>query len=79
MKLYTFAFLDKGVEMNLFEEGSVNDLGLVGNPEKLYLRYTANSVRVENNSIRISLDVSGTTASFKLNLPIYNQWFVQIK
>lgn len=36
-----------------------NVLGLIGTPENLSLRLAANTIRVENNSRRISIDVSG--------------------
>ena len=58
--LETFAFLDEGSSLTLIEEELANDLNLNGTPSSLCLRWTADMVRNEEASKRVSLRISGS-------------------
>lgn len=55
----TFAFIDEGSSISLVNEDIVRKLNIYGDPEPLCLRWTNNMERSENNSQRISIQISG--------------------
>lgn len=59
-KVDTFAFLDDGSSVTLIEESIANQLGLVGEPSPLCLKWTADAHRYEENSCKVSLNIIGT-------------------
>ena len=61
----TYAFLDEGSSLTLIEEELANQLGVRGEPESLCLKWTADMVRNECNSQKISFYISGTSKSAK--------------
>lgn len=79
--LHTYAFLDEGSSLTMIEDATAEELGLEGTPESLCLKWTADMVREESKSRRVSLKISGRendrqfqlsdvrTVS-KLNLPV---------
>lgn len=65
-----FAFLDEGSSVTLVEEKIATELGLPGEVESLCLRCTSDAVRVERESRRVSLHISGeweNNPRYKLN------------
>lgn len=56
----TFAFLDEGSSLTMIEKGAAAELELEGTPENLCLRWTADTIRTENDSLRVSLGIAGT-------------------
>ncbi|XP_053699346.1 uncharacterized protein LOC128746321 [Sabethes cyaneus] len=56
----TYAFLDDGSSLTLVDASLVQELGLKGNPEPLCLKWTGNKRRLENDSLKLDIDVSGT-------------------
>lgn len=78
----TFAFLDEGSFRTMDEESIANDLELEGTPERLCLKWTADTTLEEENSRRVSLGIAGQLPNShrynindartvsKLNLPI---------
>ncbi|XP_058449050.1 uncharacterized protein LOC131429011 [Malaya genurostris] len=65
----TFALLDDGSSMTLIEEGLARQIGAVGIKNPLCLVWTANVTRREENSMQITLNISGTRSQkqFRLN------------
>lgn len=57
--LKTFAFLDEGSSLTMMEERVAEELELEGTPETLCLKWTANNVRTEPTSKRVTLEVAG--------------------
>ncbi|XP_055588827.1 uncharacterized protein LOC129741145 [Uranotaenia lowii] len=55
----TFAFLDEGSDLTLVENELANDLGATGDKQPLCLKWTGNTSRLETDSQRISLQISG--------------------
>ncbi|XP_058816133.1 uncharacterized protein LOC131679419 [Topomyia yanbarensis] len=56
----TFAFLDDGSSLTLVDASLVQELKLQGTPEPLCLKWTGNKRRMESDSMRLDLEVSGT-------------------
>ncbi|XP_055922260.1 uncharacterized protein LOC129953275 [Eupeodes corollae] len=61
----TFAFLDEGSSVTLIERSIFETLGLSGVSEPLCLRWTGDTTRVEENSIRTSIEISNKTSKAK--------------
>lgn len=55
----TYAFLDDGSSISLIEEDILKQLDLKGEAEQLCLKWTGNIERVESNSQRLTVQVSG--------------------
>ncbi|XP_055633645.1 uncharacterized protein LOC129773987 [Toxorhynchites rutilus septentrionalis] len=55
----TFAFLDEGSSLTLVEGGLVAQLGIAGDSQPLFLRWTGNTSREEKNSKTVTIIVSG--------------------
>lgn len=58
-KVETFAFLDEGSSLSMIDESVARELELDGTPEKLCLKWTADTTREETNSRRVSVEISG--------------------
>lgn len=56
----THAFLDDGSSLTLIEKSVADELDLQGEHEPLCLKWTANTHRMENDSKKISMQISGT-------------------
>lgn len=56
----TFGFLDEGSSLTMIEKDAANELELEGAPENLCLRWTADTTRKENDSLKVSLGIAGT-------------------
>ncbi|XP_058816775.1 uncharacterized protein LOC131680070 [Topomyia yanbarensis] len=56
----TFAFLDDGSSLTLVDASLVQELKLQGTPEPLCLKWTGNKRRMESDSMKLDLEVSGT-------------------
>ncbi|XP_065365528.1 uncharacterized protein LOC135958553 [Calliphora vicina] len=56
--LTTFAFLDEGSSVTLIEQSLFDKLGLTGKQEPLELRWTGDTTRSENDSVKINIEVS---------------------
>ena len=54
----TFAFLDEGSSVTLLEKNIFDKMGLEGEKSDLCLKWTANTTRVEEGSMRTSIEVS---------------------
>lgn len=61
-KVETFAFLDEGSSLTMMEDSVASELELDGTPEKLCLKWTADTTREEENSRRVSVQISGQSA-----------------
>ncbi|XP_062702228.1 uncharacterized protein LOC134285471 [Aedes albopictus] len=61
----THAFLDDGSSYTLMDDALAKELKLSGEPEPLCLRWTSNQGRMENDSIRLSVEISGTQEGHK--------------
>lgn len=61
-EINTFAFLDDGSSLTMIEESAAAELQLEGAPESLCLKWTADQVREEKDSRRVSLEISGANA-----------------
>ena len=59
----TYAFLDEGSSITLIEDDLANKLKLNGSPQSLCLKWTSDTVRVESDSKRVSVDISGTNTN----------------
>ncbi|XP_075167653.1 uncharacterized protein LOC142239764 [Haematobia irritans] len=70
----TFAFLDEGSSVTLMEHEFYNQLGLKGESEPLELKWTGNTTRSEDDSVRLNVEVSGVNGS---KYVIYNVHTVQ--
>ncbi|XP_052561972.1 uncharacterized protein LOC120429009 [Culex pipiens pallens] len=57
----TYAFLDSGSTCSLMEHSLWEELGLDGEKQPLCIGWTAGQGRYEANSVRCTVDVSGTT------------------
>ncbi|XP_055585344.1 uncharacterized protein LOC129738178 [Uranotaenia lowii] len=55
----TYAFLDEGSDLTLVEEGLVKQLEVSGIHQPLCLHWTGNTSRLEQNSMKVDLDISG--------------------
>lgn len=55
----TFAFLDEGSDLTLVEKDLAKQLGLNGSSQPLCLRWTGNASRMENDSRKIDIELSG--------------------
>lgn len=58
----TYAFLDDGSSISLIDEEIVKQLDLEGEAEQLCLIWTANVERIEENSQRLTVQVSGNNS-----------------
>lgn len=58
----TYAFLDDGSSISLMDEELVNQLDLEGESEQLCLKWTGNMKRIEENSQRLTVQVSGNNS-----------------
>lgn len=58
-KVETFAYIDEGSTGTLIEEALTNELKAIGCPERLCLQWTNNVHRIEENSSRIDIAISG--------------------
>lgn len=56
----TFAFLDDGSSITLMEESVAEQLGLAGPTSNLCLKWTADKSRIEEDSMIVSTNISGT-------------------
>ena len=61
----TFAFLDDGSSVTMVEEEVADELGLSGSPDPLCLKWTGDTVRVEQNSRRVSMEISASAVNSK--------------
>lgn len=64
----TYAFLDDGSSVTVIEQSLADELELEGQPEPLCLKWTSNESRVEDDSQRIEIDVSGKRSSKRYRL-----------
>ncbi|XP_058817021.1 uncharacterized protein LOC131680319 [Topomyia yanbarensis] len=64
----TCAYLDEGSDMTLIEDSLVRELGAVGKPQPLTLKWTGNIVRQEPASQCLSLKIQGGTEGRLLHL-----------
>lgn len=64
----TFAFLDAGSVVTLIDEKIANQIELHGEPTELTLKWTANIVRREKNSRKVSLQISGINSEQRFQL-----------
>ncbi|KAJ6648802.1 Histone H2A.1 [Pseudolycoriella hygida] len=55
----TLAYIDEGSSGTLLEEELASELNIIGNPERLCLLWTNNVHRIEENSSRMNLVISG--------------------
>lgn len=65
-KIKTFAFIDEGSSITLVEEKIAAELDLDGPPSDLCLRWTNDISRVEENSKRVNIDISGVHSNSKM-------------
>ncbi|XP_065087108.1 uncharacterized protein LOC135708862 [Ochlerotatus camptorhynchus] len=56
----TFAFLDDGSSLTLVDSSIVQELKLQGKSEPLCLKWTGNKRRMESDSVKLDLEISGT-------------------
>ncbi|XP_058840056.1 uncharacterized protein LOC131695546 [Topomyia yanbarensis] len=61
----TFAFLDDGSSLTLIDAALAAELNLNGIAEPLCLRWTSTQSRSENDSVRLSIEISGTGENHK--------------
>ena len=66
--IQTFAFLDEGSSVTLMEQSLYNQLGLVGKKEPLELRWTGDTIRSEDDSVKTNMEVSGDQRDDKFTL-----------
>lgn len=59
-KVDTFAFLDDGSSASFIEQSLLEELDLEGTPHPLCLNWTGGQQRDENESVKLSLMISGT-------------------
>ncbi|XP_055643771.1 uncharacterized protein LOC129779977 [Toxorhynchites rutilus septentrionalis] len=64
----TFAFLDEGSSITLIEEKLVNELGVKGRRAPLCLSWTGDVTRMESESKKVELKISGLNNERKLQL-----------
>lgn len=64
----TYAFLDDGSSSTLIEDELATQLGIDGKKEPLCLRWTGEVTRMESNSRRIQLTISGISSNRKYKL-----------
>ncbi|XP_055632470.1 uncharacterized protein LOC129772961 [Toxorhynchites rutilus septentrionalis] len=56
----TYAFLDDGSSLTLVDASLVQELNLSGKPDPLCLKWTGNKRRLETDSLKLDIDISGT-------------------
>lgn len=56
--IQTYAFLDEGSSLTLLEQSTATELELDGTPDRLCLKWTAETTREEPDSQRVSLQIS---------------------
>ncbi|XP_055632909.1 uncharacterized protein LOC129773333 [Toxorhynchites rutilus septentrionalis] len=61
----THAFLDDGSSLTLIDAALATELRLSGKPEPLCLRWTSNKSLLENDSLRLNVEISGTGENHK--------------
>ncbi|XP_055617605.1 uncharacterized protein LOC129762983 [Toxorhynchites rutilus septentrionalis] len=61
----TFAFLDVGSSLTLIDAALATELNLNGKREPLCLKWTGNKCRVENESMMLDIQISGTGTNHK--------------
>ncbi|XP_055605469.1 uncharacterized protein LOC129753653 [Uranotaenia lowii] len=61
----TYAFLDDGSSLTHMESSLASELGVSGEVEPLCLRWSGDKTRQENNSEKITIEISGTNALHK--------------
>ncbi|XP_065355454.1 uncharacterized protein LOC135949918 [Calliphora vicina] len=66
--LTTFAFLDEGSSVTLIEQSLFDKLGLTGKQEPLELRWTSDTTRSENDSVKINIEVSSIKNDSRFSL-----------
>lgn len=66
--LKTFAFLDEGSSVTLMEQSLFEKLGLTGKDEPLELRWTGDTTRYEQNSIKMNMEVSNINNNIRFAL-----------
>ncbi|XP_055636734.1 uncharacterized protein LOC129775721 [Toxorhynchites rutilus septentrionalis] len=66
--LNTFAFLDDGSSVTLLEKSVADYLNLDGESDTLCLTWTSNVTRVEPESKRVNVDISGASLSRKYKI-----------
>ena len=71
----TFAFLDDGSTSTFMEHGLALELGVTGTPYPLCLQWTGDVTRAEQDSVRLSVRISGRNMSHA----IYNQKYTRSK
>ncbi|XP_017468619.1 PREDICTED: uncharacterized protein LOC108360719 [Rhagoletis zephyria] len=64
-----FAFLDEGSAVTLIDKNLFDELGLKGTHDPICLRWTGNTTRSENESVRATIKISNATnrRTYKLN------------
>ncbi|XP_058811014.1 uncharacterized protein LOC131675898 [Topomyia yanbarensis] len=60
-EVHTYAFIDDGSELTLLEQGLADELGVSGQIAPLCLKWTGGTKRVECESQKVSLEISGTS------------------
>lgn len=70
----TYAFLDDGSSVTVMDQSLADELGLIGQPEPLCLKWTSNESRTENNSQRVCVEVRGkhTSQRYRMNARTVN-------
>ncbi|XP_036347976.1 uncharacterized protein LOC118757366 [Rhagoletis pomonella] len=63
--LEIFAFLDEVSSVTLIEKRILDELGLEGERDPLCLRWTGNTTRIEENSVRAAIEISSATSGQK--------------
>ncbi|XP_075167473.1 uncharacterized protein LOC142239564 [Haematobia irritans] len=63
-----YAFLDEGSAVTLMEKSTFDELGIVGEGDPLCLRWTGDTTRMEADSVKANLDISGLTSNKKYKL-----------
>uniref|UniRef100_A0A182ND71 Solute carrier family 3 member 2 N-terminal domain-containing protein n=1 Tax=Anopheles dirus TaxID=7168 RepID=A0A182ND71_9DIPT len=56
----TYALIDEGSSSTFVDKELIDGLGIAGTPQSLCLRWTSNATRVEADSVRVALKISGT-------------------
>ena len=55
----TFAFIDEGLSISLMDESLANELEIDGVRKPLCLRWTGDMERIEQNSKKLKINISG--------------------
>lgn len=61
----TYAFLDEGSSVTLVEETLADELKVTGSPDRLCLKWTGDTIKVETNSKKISFHISSQLPNAK--------------